>query len=144
TLLNLWNYLKRSEKELSGSAFRRRCRAEFLNYLRIREWADVYRQLARLAKPLGLTVWPPSTDATGIHRALMAGLLSQLGIRDETTKDKVKLRRGEYVGTRQARFSIFPGSALAKKQPREVMSAELVETSRLFARMNAAVDLSWA
>src|SRR5690606_27470831 len=93
---------------------------------------------------LGLTVGAASTDADGIHRSLMAGLLSQLGMRDETTKDKARRSRGDYIGARQTRFSIFPGSALAKKQPREVMSAELVETSRLFARMNAAVDLAWA
>src|SRR5690606_14610842 len=128
TLLNLWNHLKKTEKELSGNQFRRRCKAEYLNYLRIREWSDVYRQLARMAKPLGLTVGAASTDADGIHRSLMAGLLSQLGMRDETTKDKARRSRGDYIGARQTRFSIFPGSALAKKQPREVMSAELVET----------------
>ena len=136
TLLNLWNYLKTQEKELSGNQFRRLCRSEYLNYLRIREWSDVYRQLARMAKPLGLVVGGASTNPNGIHRSLLAGLLSQLGIRDTAKKD--------YIGARQTRFSIFPGSALAKKQPAELMSAELVETSRLFARTNAAIDLSWA
>ncbi|GAA3738898.1 ATP-dependent RNA helicase HrpA [Leifsonia bigeumensis] len=154
TLLNLWNYTKRKEKELSSSAFRRLCKAEYLNYLRIREWGDVYRQLTRLAKQLGLTVGrsgtgaaddgPTGADAVGIHRALLAGLLSQIGIRDEQKGDAKKQQRGEYLGARQVRFAIFPGSALAKKQPAEVMSAELVETSRLFARTNAAIDLSWA
>ena len=137
TLLNLWNYLKTQEKELSGNQFRRMCRSEYLNYLRIREWSDVYRQLERQAKPLGLHIAKePSTNPTGIHKSLLAGLLSQIGIRDVAKKD--------YLGARQVRFSIFPGSALAKKQPAEVMSAELVETSRLFARMNAAIDLAWA
>ncbi|WP_168625548.1 ATP-dependent RNA helicase HrpA [Cryobacterium sp. BB307] len=144
TLLNLWNHLKRKEKELSGSAFRRLCRAEYVNFLRFREWEDVYRQLKRMSKPLGLTVEEGShePDGTGIHRSLLAGLLSQLGIRDQTGNDK--RGRGDYIGARQVRFSIFPGSALAKKQPAELMSAELVETSRLFARMNASIDLSWA
>jgi len=154
TLLNLWNYTKMKEKELSSSAFRRLCKAEYLNYLRIREWGDVYRQLTRLAKQLGLTVGkhgggsaddgPTGADAVGIHRALLAGLLSQIGIRDEQKGDAKKQQRGEYLGARQVRFAIFPGSALAKKQPAEIMSAELVETSRLFARTNAAIDLSWA
>src|SRR5690606_23607897 len=144
TLLNLWNYVKTKEKELSGNQFRRLCKAEYLNFLRIREWADVYRQLARAAKPLGLTVGGPSVNPTGIHRSLLAGLLSQLGVEDAPTDKKQKSKQGDYVGARQIRFSIFPGSALAKKQPVEVMSAELVETSRLFARMNASIDLSWA
>jgi ATP-dependent helicase HrpA len=136
TLLNLWNYLREKEKELSGNQFRRLCRSEYLNYLRVREWKDVFRQLERMAKPLGLVVGGSSTNPNGIHRSLLAGLLSQLGIRDAVKKD--------YIGARQVRFSVFPGSALAKKQPAEVMSAELVETSRLFARTNAAIDLSWA
>ena len=136
TLLNLWNYLREKEKELSGNQFRRLCRGEYLNYLRVREWKDVYRQLERMAKPLGLVVGGASTNPNGIHRSILAGLLSQLGTRDAVKKD--------YIGARQVRFSVFPGSALAKKQPAEVMSAELVETSRLFARTNAAIDLSWA
>jgi len=136
TLLNLWNYLREKEKELSGNQFRRLCRGEYLNYLRVREWNDVFRQLERMAKPLGLVVGGASTNPNGIHRSILAGLLSQLGTRDAVKKD--------YIGARQVRFSVFPGSALAKKQPAEVMSAELVETSRLFARTNAAIDLSWA
>ncbi|MCW4386367.1 ATP-dependent RNA helicase HrpA [Salinibacterium sp. SYSU T00001] len=153
TLLNLWNYLKEQEQALSGNQFRRLCKAEYLNYLRVREWADVYRQLERMAKPLGLTIGDPSTDGSGIHRSLMAGLLSQLGIRDDTVapqgkaskdRDRPRNKKGDYLGARQVRFSVFPGSALAKKPPAEIMSAELVETSRLFARMNAAVDLAWA
>ncbi|MEO7372795.1 MAG: ATP-dependent RNA helicase HrpA, partial [Terrimesophilobacter sp.] len=142
TLLNLWNYLKRQEKELSGNQFRRLCRSEYLNFLRVREWADVYRQLKRMAKPLGLTVGDASDNGVGIHRSLLAGLLSQIGIKD-LAKD-AKKKQGDYIGARQIRFTVFPGSALAKKQPNEIMTSELVETSRLFARMNAAIDLSWA
>jgi ATP-dependent helicase HrpA len=155
TLLNLWNYLKEKEKELSGNQFRRLCRSEYLNYLRVREWADVYRQLERMAKQLDLTIGQPSVNPAGIHRSLLAGLLSQIGIKDAaaaataTTRSAPKKtgaaqKRGEYIGARQVRFTVFPGSALAKKQPAEIMSAELVETSRLFARMNAAIDLAWA
>lgn len=136
TLLNIWNHLEQRQRELSGNAFRREVKAQYLNYLRVREWQDVYRQLTRTAKQLGLHVGEPGVNPDGIHRSILAGLLSQIGIRDLAKKD--------YVGARQARFVIFPGSALAKKQPAAVMSAELVETSRLFARMSAAIDPAWA
>ena len=136
TLLNLWNHIKEQEKELGSSAFRRLCKAEYLNFLRIREWSDVYRQLERMSKQLGLTIGEPSVDPAGIHRSILAGLLSQIGIKDVQKKD--------YIGARQVRFVIFPGSALSKKQPDAVMAAELVETSRLFARVGAAIDPAWA
>ncbi|MGV3711657.1 ATP-dependent RNA helicase HrpA [Pseudolysinimonas sp.] len=136
TLLNLWNHLEKEQRDRSSSAFRRMCKAEYLNYLRIREWQDLYRQLVRTAKPLGLAPGNPSTDADGIHRSLLAGLLSRLGMRDREKKD--------YQGARGTRFMIFPGSALAKKTPEFVMAAELVETSRLFARTVAAIDPAWA
>ncbi|BDZ55789.1 hypothetical protein GCM10025870_28620 [Agromyces marinus] len=160
TLLNLWNHLEQQQRELSGSAFRRMCRNEFLNYLRVREWQDLYRQLVRLAKPLGLHVaseaGPPNPD--GIHRALLAGLLSHIGIRDDSRTGSGRggaggqrdgERRGrrpqaEFLGARNARFVAFPGSALAKKPPAAIMAAELVETSRLFARTAAAIDPAWA
>jgi ATP-dependent helicase HrpA len=136
SLLNLWNYLGEKESELSSSQFRRLCKSEYLNFLRVREWKDVYRQLSRLTKQLELTLGEPSVNPDGIHRSLLAGLLSHIGLKDVAKKD--------YVGARQSRFVIFPGSTLAKKQPAAVMSAELVETSRLFARMNAAIDPAWA
>lgn len=167
SLLNLWNYLEKQQRELGSSAFRRLCKSEHLNYLRVREWNDVYRQLRQLAKPLGLTINDgggrndPSFEASapnpdGIHRALLSGLLSHIGLKDQAqsakangprgSKEAAAARRGkgEYIGARQARFTLFPGSALAKKQPDAVMSAELVETSRLFARTNAAIDPAWA
>ncbi|PPF78746.1 ATP-dependent RNA helicase HrpA [Subtercola sp. Z020] len=136
TLLNLWNYLEERQRELSSSAFRRLCKAEHLNYLRVREWQDVFRQLRQLSKPLNLVIGDPSVDPDGIHRSILSGLLSHIGLKDVAKKD--------YVGARQTRFSLFPGSALSKKQPNAVMSAELVETSRLFARMNASIDPAWA
>ncbi|WP_156109669.1 DUF3418 domain-containing protein, partial [Cryobacterium sp. MLB-32] len=136
SLLNLWNYLEKQQNELGSSAFRRLCKNEYLNYLRVREWQDVLRQLRQLAKPLGLHLGEPSTNPDGVHRSLLAGLLSHIGLKDVAKKD--------YVGARQQRFVLFPGSTLAKKQPQAVMSAELVETSRLFARMNAVVDPAWA
>jgi ATP-dependent helicase HrpA len=136
SLLNLWNHLEEEQKERSGNAFRRMCKTEYLNYLRVREWQDLYRQVVRAGKSVGLAVGSQSTDADAIHKSILAGLLSRLGLRDPEKKD--------YLGSRGQRFVIFPGSGLAKKQPNAVMAAELVETSRLFARTVAAVDPAWA
>ena len=176
TYLNLWRYLRTQQRELSGSAFRRMCRSEFLHYLRVREWFDVHAQLRQLARPLGLDAAPvelptvrsiraagaalePGTqaatiahgdvaaavvalgrsadtpDADAIHRSLLVGLLSNVGNWDE--------RRREYAGARGTRFTIWPGSGLRRKTYDWVMTAELVETSRLFARTVARVDGRW-
>jgi ATP-dependent helicase HrpA len=156
TLLNLWNYVEEKQKELSSSAFRKLCKAEFLNYMRVREWQDLVRQLKGVAKPLNLDFGSPKIDPDGIHKCLLAGMLSQIGLRAVTeTKNAGKAKatpdgmekvkpKGEYLGSNNQKFVIFPGSALAKKPPAAIMSAELVETSRLFARMNAAIDPAWA
>jgi ATP-dependent helicase HrpA len=138
TWLNLWHYVRGQQKELSSSAFRRMCRAEYLNYLRIREWQELEAQLRQVAKQLKLEVGRPADqpDADGIHQSLLAGLLSHVGLRDPDKRD--------YLGARNARFSIFPGSGLFRTQPQFVMSAELVETSRLYARVNAAIKPEWA
>ncbi|WP_136030973.1 ATP-dependent RNA helicase HrpA [Microbacterium sp. PF5] len=154
TLLNLWNHLREQQRELGSSAFRRLCRAEHLNYVRVREWFDVHRQLRTLGKnPERGAEAGGAADPDAIHRALLSGLLSQIGILDERTapagkshspaKDP-KRRVTEYRGARGIRFSIFPGSALRKKSPRAVMAAEIVETSRTFARTVAQIDPAWA
>ncbi len=135
-LLNLWRYVKEQQKELSSSAFRRMCKADYLNYLRIREWQDLDSQLRQVAKQLDLPLNTTPAAADEIHQALLSGLLSHIGMRDEDKRD--------YQGARGTRFSIFPGSALFKKQPPFVMSAELVETSRLWGRMNARIEPEWA
>ncbi|MBT2566673.1 ATP-dependent RNA helicase HrpA [Arthrobacter sp. ISL-85] len=139
--LNLWNYLQEKQQELSSSAFRRLCRAEFINYLRVREWQDLFTQLRQLARPLGIALdskrlADPVGNHEGIHISLLSGLLSHIGILDE--------RKREYAGARGSRFAIFPGSALFKKSPTFVMAAELVETSRLWARVAARFDPLWA
>ena len=158
TLLNLWNHLREQQKELGSSAFRRMCRSEHLNYVRVREWFDVHRQLRTLVKgakdaSTGSATQSPSADADAVHRAILAGLLSQIGILDERTAAKgpnktpskdAKRRIAEYRGARGIRFSIFPGSGLRKKSPQAVMAAEIVETSRTFARTVAAIDPAWA
>ncbi len=129
--LALWRYLTQAQQELSGNRFRRLCKAEFLHYLRVREWQDLYTQLRQVTKRLGLTMSSAPDDGHAVHRSLIAGLLSHVGVREGVR---------DYLGARGARFLIFPGSALAKKPPRWVVAAELVETSRLWARTVAAVD----
>ncbi|WP_396652771.1 ATP-dependent RNA helicase HrpA [Microbacterium sp. Marseille-Q6965] len=186
-LLRLWEYLRAKQRELGSSAFRRMCRQEFLNYVRVREWFDVHRQLrgmlpkptrgdgaagqaaprrgrspqpdpaARARDPRGAAGAEAGTDRAGpetghpqgdaIHRALLAGLLSQIGTLD--TREAPSARKGrpapaEYRGARGIRFSIFPGSALRRQRPQALMAAELVETSRLFARTVARIDPAWA
>ena len=167
TYLNLWRYLAVQARDLSGSAFRRLCRAEFFHYLRWREWRDVVGQLRHMARALGIGVGPvgePSTgdvveaarfggaqdaavravlaygqgpasvDADQVHRSLLVGLLSYLGSWDETKRD--------YEGARGTHFTIWPGSGVSG-HPAWVMTAELVETSRLFARTVARIRPEW-
>jgi ATP-dependent helicase HrpA len=136
TMLNLWRYLSEQQKELSASAFRRECRRSFLNYLRVREWQDLDAQLRQVSKQLGLTLNKTPAAAEAIHKALLSGLLSHVGLRDPERRD--------YLGARGTRFAIFPGSGLFKKPPEYVMSAELVETARLWGRVNAKIDPAWA
>lgn len=133
--LNLWAYLRDKQQELSSSRFRRLCKAEFLNYLRVREWQDVVSQLRQVARTLGVRLAEGEVDRQAIHRSLLAGLLSHIGLRDVETRD--------YLGARNAHFGIFPGSALFKKQPRWVVAAELVETTRLWGRVCARIEPEW-
>ncbi|MFE2044679.1 ATP-dependent RNA helicase HrpA [Streptomyces sp. NPDC059477] len=151
--LNLWRYLREQQKERGSSSFRRMCKQEYLNFLRIREWQDIYTQLRTVAKQMGIHLNEDDAPGDRIHVSLLAGLLSHIGMKDvkeskdakETkgAKDTGRRERGEYLGARGAKFAIFPGSALFKKPPRFVMSAELVETSRLWARVNAKIEPEW-
>jgi ATP-dependent helicase HrpA len=133
--LNLWRYIGEQREALTGNRFRRLLREEFLHYLRIREWQDLHSQLRSAARNAGMTLNDTEPDADRIHTAVLSGLLSQVGLREAETR--------EYLGARGAKFMIFPGSSLAKKQPRWVMAAELVETSRLFARTVARIKPEW-
>lgn len=133
--VNLWNYLGEQQKALSSNAFRRLCRTDYLNYLRVREWQDIYTQLRQVVKELGIPVNSEPADYREIHIALLTGLLSHIGMKDADKQ--------EYTGARNARFSIFPGSGLFKKPPKWVMVAELVETSRLWGRIAARIDPEW-
>ncbi|MGW0626041.1 ATP-dependent RNA helicase HrpA [Streptomyces sp. NPDC002758] len=136
--LNLWRYLREQQKERGSSSFRRMCKQEYLNFLRIREWQDIYTQLRTVAKQMGIHLNEEDAPGDRVHVSLLAGLLSHIGMKD--VKDGAK---NEYLGARNAKFAIFPGSALFKKTPRFVMSAELVETSRLWARVNAKIEPEW-
>jgi len=158
SLLNLWQYINNQKKDLTQNQFRKLCQREFLSYVRLREWQDIFSQLKLTLKeqkiPLTSIDYRFSMQSaqeisssggkekeseqdsilTPVHQALLSGLLSHIGQQDENR---------EYKGARGMKFFIFPGSALAKKSPKWLMSAELVETSRLFARMNAKIDPLW-
>ncbi|MEU2155339.1 ATP-dependent RNA helicase HrpA [Streptomyces sp. NPDC019396] len=136
--LNLWRYVREQQKERGSSSFRRMCKQEYLNFLRIREWQDIYAQLRTVAKQMGIHLNEDDAPEQSVHVSLLAGLLSHIGMKD--IKDGSK---NEYLGARSAKFAVFPGSALFKKPPRFVMSAELVETSRLWARVNARIEPEW-
>ncbi|MET7742054.1 ATP-dependent RNA helicase HrpA [Streptomyces sp. NPDC005385] len=144
--LNLWRYLREQQKERGSSAFRRMCKQEYLNFLRIREWQDIYSQLRTVAKQMGIHLNEEDAPEQSVHVSLLAGLLSHVGMKNvkETGGESGRgAGKNEYLGARNAKFAIFPGSALFKKPPRFVMSAELVETSRLWARVNARVEPEW-
>ncbi|WP_267245422.1 ATP-dependent RNA helicase HrpA [Streptomyces sp. PR69] len=136
--LNLWRYVREQQKERGSSSFRRMCKQEYLNFLRIREWQDIYSQLRTVAKQMGIHLNEQDASDQQVHVSLLAGLLSHIGMKD--VKEGAK---NEYLGARNAKFAVFPGSALFKKPPRFVMSAELVETSRLWARVNARIEPEW-
>ena len=151
--LNLWSHLREQQRELSGSAFRRMCRREFLNYVRVREWQELVTQLKQVTKEIGVRLEAVSDvpDADGIHQALLSGLLSHVGVLEEREKPRPGARKDgrrpgprEYLGARGAKFAIFPGSGLARKNPAYVMAGELVETGRLWARQNAEIKPEWA
>ncbi|WP_190082836.1 ATP-dependent RNA helicase HrpA [Streptomyces longisporoflavus] len=149
--LNLWRYIREQQKERGSSSFRRMCKSEYLNFLRIREWQDIYTQLRTVAKQLGIHVNEDDAPEQHVHISLLSGLLSHIGMKDvkesKDSKEKDPKQRGggrnEYIGARNAKFAVFPGSALFKKPPRFIMSAELVETSRLWARVNARIEPEW-
>tara|TARA_B100001063_G_scaffold247327_1_gene292707 strand:- start:10520 stop:14410 length:3891 start_codon:yes stop_codon:yes gene_type:complete len=132
--LNLWNYLEEQQSELSNSQFRKLCQKDFLAYMRIREWQDIVYQLSTVCNEMGMKATTNVADSDRIHQSLLSGMLSHIGFKDE---------KQLYKGARNSQFHIFPGSGLFKKSPKWIMSAELVETSKLYARINARIDLKW-
>lgn len=133
--LNLWHYVQEQQKTLSKNQFRRQCQKDFLNYLRIREWQDIYHQIRLSVREMGLPINSEKAEYQQIHTALLSGLLSHVGLKE--------VEKQQYLGARNAHFAIFPNSALFKKQPKWVMAAELVETSKLWGRMVAEIEPEW-
>ena len=130
--LNLWRYLSDERKARSGSAFRRMCREEYLHYLRIREWQDLVGQLRSIARDMGIRESDEPADPARVHAAMLAGLLSHIGLREGDSR--------EYLGARNSRFVLAPGSVLTKRPPRWIVVADLVETSRLYGRIAARIQ----
>ncbi|WP_163931577.1 ATP-dependent RNA helicase HrpA [Paraferrimonas sp. SM1919] len=133
SFVNLWNYIEEL-REVSSNHVRKTCKSEYLAFLRIREWQDLYNQLKGAAEEVGIEVTSNSEDADSIHKSIAAGMLSHIGFKD---KDN------QYLGARNRKFFVFPGSSLAKKGPKWLMAAELVETSRLFGRMCGQIKPEW-
>ncbi len=134
--LNLWNHLREQRDTMGSSAFRRQCKADFLHWLRIREWQDLHGQLRSITRGLGWSANEHPAAPDDVHRALLSGLLSHLGLKEGDTR--------EMQGARGTKFVVWPGSALARKTPRWVMVGELVETSRLYGRTAAKIEPEWA
>ena len=150
SFLLLWDYINEQQTALSSSQLRKMCHREFINYLRIREWQDLFAQLREMGRTANIHASGgrdinASAHEVDIHKSLLTGLLSHVGVKEEREKDSKGRNRGprEYLGARGTKFAIFPGSGLFKKGPDWVLSAELVETSRLWARTNAAIEPQW-
>jgi ATP-dependent helicase HrpA len=136
SIVALWDHLREQQRALSSNQFRKLCRAEHLNYLRVREWHDLFSQLRRVASELRISVGTAAGHPEHVHRAVLSGLLSHVGMRHRETRS--------YRGARNASFTIAPGSVLTKKPPRWVVAAELVETNQLWARRVATIQPEWA
>lgn len=150
SFLLLWDYINEQQAALSSSQLRKMCHREYINYLRIREWQDLFAQLREMGRTANIHASGgrdinASAHEVDIHKSLLTGLLSHVGVKEEREKDSKGRTRGprEYLGARGTKFAIFPGSGLFKKGPDWVLSAELVETSRLWARTNAAIEPQW-
>ena len=150
SFLLLWDYINEQQAALSSSQLRKMCHREYINYLRIREWQDLFAQLREMGRTANIHASGgrdinASAHEVDIHKSLLTGLLSHVGVKEEREKDSKGRNRGprEYLGARGTKFAIFPGSGLFKKGPDWVLSAELVETSRLWARTNAAIEPQW-
>ena len=150
SFLLLWDYINEQQAALSSSQLRKMCHREYINYLRIREWQDLFAQLREMGRTANIHASGgrdinASAHEIDIHKSLLSGLLSHVGVKEEREKDSKGRNRGprEYLGARGTKFAIFPGSGLFKKSPDWVLSAELVETSRLWARTNASIDPQW-
>jgi ATP-dependent helicase HrpA len=134
TVLNLWRAFKEQSAALSGSQLRKWCREHFLSFVRMREWQELHSQLSQSVRELELRPNQAEASYTDLHQAILTGFLGSIGNLDE---------KREYDGPRGMRFVIAPGTPLASKPPRWVVAGSLLETTRVYARMVAAVDAGW-
>ncbi len=137
--LKLWNFFQENSKHLSQSKLRKLCRKNFISYLRMREWRDIHQQLHTFVRESGWQENELEANYDAIHRALLNGLLGNIAFKTEAEKGKPDT----YLGARNIKFYLFPGSGLFKKQPKWAMAGELVETSRLYARCCAKIEPDW-
>jgi len=134
SLLNLWKFYREQSRHLSQNKFRKLCQQRYLSFRRLREWKDLYLQISQQAREMGMRLNQTEASSDGVHRALLSGLVSQIGFNVEAR---------EYQGTHGKKFFIFPGSGLSRKKPKWLMAAEIVETTRLYARTVAAIKPEW-
>ncbi|TVQ62545.1 MAG: ATP-dependent RNA helicase HrpA [Phycisphaerales bacterium] len=130
-LLKIWRFYHDLKEKLGSSQLKKACKANFISYVRMREWIETHRQLRGLIVEMGFEPNRKETDPSVVHEALLAGLLSNVG-----TLDKA----GEYKGPRGLRFHIFPGSGVFKTRPKWLVAEELVRTSKLYARAVAKIE----
>src|SRR3984957_11058590 len=134
TVLNIWRAYNEQSAALSRNQLRKWCKEHFLSYLRIREWQDLHTQLSQSLAELKLRPNQVAASYTDLHQAILTGFLGSIGELDE---------KREYNGPRGMRFVVAPGTPLASKPPRWIVAGSIVETTRLYARMVAAVDPGW-
>jgi ATP-dependent helicase HrpA len=135
SLVKLWDEYQEQKKHLSNSKLRKWCQENFLSYVRMREWEDIHAQIMQVGKgELKLSYNQQPADYGNIHRALLTGLLSNVGFRQEGS---------EYLGARGTKFQIFPGSFLFKVRPKWILCSEQVETSKVYGRMVAKIEPEW-
>ncbi|WP_225314956.1 ATP-dependent RNA helicase HrpA [Marinobacter confluentis] len=134
TLLNIWNFFEEQRQELSQNQLKKVCQKTFLSWMRMREWRDIHRQLTLICKQQKLKLNPETASYAAVHKAIVSGLLGQVA---------VKIEKKEYLATRNRKVLIFPGSKVSKSSPKWIVAAEIVETSRVFARMVAKIEPEW-
>ena len=134
SLLNLWNHFEEKRRDLSTNQYSKYCRSQYVSFIRMREWRDLHHQLHSACRALSLKENQQPADYASVHRSLLSGLLGQIGIREE---------KWEFLGTRNRKFFIFPGSGLSKKPPKWVMAGSLMETTKQYALNAAKIDSAW-
>ncbi|WP_078455479.1 ATP-dependent RNA helicase HrpA [Solemya velum gill symbiont] len=135
-MLNLWRHLEEQKRHLSRRKFNNHCRERFLSSTRVQEWFDIHHQLRGQMHEMGYKESMAESGYEEIHKAILSGLLSHIGFRHSG-------KEMDYLGARNSRFHLFPGSGVFKKRPKWVVAAELVETTRLYARGVASVEPQW-